>query len=139
MSYKGWHNKETYLAYLYLTDDSYDWVSYAEKVHLLDLTSAIIDEICSLVDWIAKYDDDLYWEIVDYLDATIDWEELAEAFQVLADKQAKEHEEKTFAEYLMSLSEEEEEEMWEDEEDFAEYLMSLSEEEEKEIWEDEED
>ena len=117
MSYKGWHNKETYLAYLYLTNDSYDWVSYAEKVHLLDLTSAIVDEIRSLVDWIAKYDDDLYWEIVDFLEATIDWEELAEAFQVLADKQAKEHEEKTFAEYLMSLFEEEETGIWEDEED----------------------
>jgi len=117
MSYKGWHNKETYLAYLYLTNDSYDWVSYAEKAHLLDLTSAIVDEIRSLFDWIAKYDDDLYWDIIDFLDATIDWEELAEAFQVLADKQAKEHEEKTFAEYLMSLSEEEEKEIWEDEED----------------------
>ena len=114
MSYKGWHNKETYLAYLYLTNDSYDWVSYAEKVHLLDLASAIIDEIRSLVDWIAKYDDDLYWEIVDFLDATIDWGELAEAFQEEADKQAKE---KAFAEYLMSLSEEEEKEIWEDEED----------------------
>lgn len=117
MRYKGWHNKETYLAYLYLRNDSYDWVSYAEKVHLLDLTSAIRDEIRSLVDWIAKYDNALYWEIVDFLDATIDWEELAEAFQVLADKQAKKHEKKTFAEYLMSLSEEEEKEIWEDEED----------------------
>ena len=115
MSYKGWHNKETYLAYLYLTNDSYDWVSYAEKAHLLDLTSAIVDEIRSLFDWID--DDDLYWDIIDFLDATIDWEELAEAFQVSADKQAKEYEEKTFAEYLMSLSEEEEKEIWEDEED----------------------
>jgi len=116
MCYKGWHNKETYLAYLYLINDSYDWVSYAEKAHLLDLTSAIIDEIHSLVDWIAKYDDDLYWDIIDLLDATIDWEEIAEALQVSADKQAKEREEKTFAEYLMSLSEKEEKEIWEDEE-----------------------
>ena len=117
MSYKGWHNKETYLAYLYLTNERYDWVSYAEKAHLLDLKWAITDEIHSLVDWMGKYDDDLYWDIIDFLDATIDWEELAEAFQVLADKQAKEHEEKTFAEYLMSLSEGEEKEIWEDEED----------------------
>jgi len=114
MSYKGWHNKETYLVYLYLTNDSYDWVSYAEKAHLLDLTSAIRDEIHSLVDWMAKYDDDLYWELIDFLDATIDCEGLAEVFQEEADKQAKE---KTFAEYLMSLSEEEETEIWEDEED----------------------
>lgn len=114
MSYKGWHNKETYLAYLYLTNERYDWVSYAEKVHLLDLKWAIMDEIHSLVDWMAKYDDDLYWEIVDFLDATIDWEELAEVFQEEADKQAKEREEK---EYLMNLSEEEEKEIWEDEED----------------------
>ena len=115
MSYKGWHNKETYLVYLYLINDSYDWVSYAEKAHLLDLTSAIIDEIRSLFDWID--DDDLYWDIIDLLDATIDWEEIAGVLQVSADKQAKEREEKTFAEYLISLSEEEENEMWEDEED----------------------